>query len=1154
MRYLASDVETVGLYDKVHNKSDVHCLCSIDCDTDEVYLFHDHPEFDEAKVWDEYDEQEFTIPKRTGTLEEGIKFWEEASASGDKLVIHNTHTFDRLIVDKLWPSNSIDFEAYHDTYIQSKVQWYERPTPKGSKGAHGLKAYGIRCGVNKPEITDWVQLDAYKMHRVVQDCRIQAETFKLLEKERKGLLDKYGIDFTIALKIESHYAADVAQQELDGAKVDIPYINTLIVDLDNKLEKLTEEIEPELPPTVKGKGVKLSRKEVAEALGRNPEKTKDKYIQKKVNGEVTTVVEKPYFKPCTSYTKVIKSNLYSGFHITVGESPSFNKKKDLTDWIKATTNTKTNEWDIEKSEVEREVLNKNTCDYFGIEEDSDLIVGPFTKVDINPSKMTQNDVVKKFLIRLGWKHAEEWNLKKNPYGAYVKAEENTTIVWPLNAAPENQMKRFVKKGDYILTTPKLSEDEYSQLPEGIGKKIAEYNTYQHRRRFLSNPKDPENKGLLSFVREDGRIPCGVNNFGTRSGRGAQRAWVNAPSSSALYGNEIRKCIIAEEGKELVAVDMKSAQLSIAAYYANNIDYYGNVATGLEFTEAGLYVGETAHCVNARMFGMVTEEQWREAVKTQNNDLIELISLIRKNSKGGSFACLPVENTKILTKGGWYSHGQLKEGMEVMTYNKSKGANEWKPIQKIHFFKDKEVIRMENNEWCMDSTEDHRWIGKRRTGRGVTKREVEEFITTKDIKSEFKIYNAAPCETPKESLLTLEEAAVLGWVFSDGCVSWKPYSTKTSSRKGEKRGVKVVITQADHKYGQVIEDLLKTEGCFTGKSYKRGSVNPCANYNINSSYFRKLWEKSGFGQSRKHEVDLTKLMLSLGKQELTAFIDAFFLADGHTDDKNGKHISQNRGNIYDGVRTGLYLLGINTSVSSKGVYLPSGKECVDIRFRKKTYTGSTNLRKTSLGVADTFCITTENDTFVCMQGDIITITGNCLFGASGRKVAVTIGIPEQEGNKRKEQFLTQLGLTETNKQLQVFEGMYKRSGGFYLPLAHGYWLWNNSSHKSLNTIVQGFEALAQKLCCIKFRKECRTKGWEGKVKKILDVHDEVLLECDVDVSDEAGKLLGRCYTWAAKQIFNWHVKHPDHFANPKPPLFPIDLNGGFKKGNNYYEVH
>lgn len=817
-RKLASDIEAVGFYDAVNTVDDIHCLCSIDIDSGAVILFHNRPEFDGVKVFDPYDKKEYIIPKRTGTLQDGISFWKKATDNGSLLIIHNARTYDEPVINKIWPDNGINTEQYWDTFIQSKLQWFERPCPKGAKSAHGLKAWGIKCGVNKPEVTDWTTMDAFKLHRVIEDCKIQAKTYQMLEKERLGLLEEHGIDFSYALKIENLYAKECFKQEVKGVKVDVGHIRKCLMDLDIKIETLRAEIEPQLPPTIKGCTPKVSRKEMAALFGFDTSKIVETTVLKKKDGEVVSVVEKPYHKPTINFTNKEKVNQYYGFNISYGATPVFVKKKELTDWIKVNfPDTKTKEWDIEKKEVVTEVLNAHTCEWFGLEPtDTDIISGPFTRISIEPSTMTQDELVKSFLIKLGWKDAEDWNLKTDVYDEYIKVEQDTVVRWPKKAAPEHQMVKHLKKGDLMVSSPKLSDDDYDQLPEGLGKKIAEYNTYQHRRRFLENPKDPENKGIMSYVRPDGRIPAGVNNFATRSGRGAQRIWVNAPSDSALYGKEIRQAIIADEGKVLVGVDMKSAQLSIAAYYANNYEYYNNVASGMEYDEDGVYLGQTAHCVNARMFGMVGEDEWIRATSTQDKELIHSITLRRKKSKGGSFAVI--------------------------------------------------------------------------------------------------------------------------------------------------------------------------------------------------------------------------------------------------------------------------------------------------------------------------------------------------FGASGKKVAKTIGIPEKDGAKRREQFLKQMGLDNVIETLKVYENTYRHKSGFFLPLAFGYWLWNNSSHKSVNTIVQGFEALAQKMAVIKFAKEVERMGYEHLMCKVIDTHDEVLLEVSIGYEDVAGKLAGECYTWAAEQIFKFHLKNVAQFPNKKAPTFAIDLNGGYKVGQNYYDVH
>lgn len=518
---LASDIEAIGFLDVVHKLADVHCLASQDVDTEEIYLFHDHPEFDGAEVYDKFDEKTYIIPERTGTLLEGLEFWSKAAQNGSKLIVHNTHTYDRIVVDRVYPENRIPLSTWIDTFILSKLQYFDRPCPQGAKSGHSLKAYGIMMGINKPEVEDWSYIDAFKLHRCIEDVKIQRGCFLRLEKEREALATK-GIDLSYAYKtFEAPYVISAINQELRGANLDVEHVKDCVMDLDTKIKLLSDEIEPQLPPTVKGKGGKVSRKEVAELLGRNPAKTKDKFIQKKKDGEVITVVEKPFVKPSTNFHVTKKVNVYSASNIEHGFSPSFTKRPELIEWIRGVDPKckPTVDWEIEKVVEETKFLNKNTCEYFSCKpEDTDYVSGPFTRVEFTASRMTQHEKVKGFLIRLGLKTVEEWNLATDVYDNKIKVEEDTEVRWPPKAAPQFQLVKVVKKGQYLVSSPKLSEDDYEQLPEGLGKKIAEYNTFLHRRRFFSNPKDPENKGLLSMVREDGRIPCGVNSFNTATGR------------------------------------------------------------------------------------------------------------------------------------------------------------------------------------------------------------------------------------------------------------------------------------------------------------------------------------------------------------------------------------------------------------------------------------------------------------------------------------------------------------------------------------------------------------------------------------------------------------------------------------------------------------
>jgi len=630
------DIEAKGFYDVVNTEDDVWCLCTITED-DQVLLFHDYPEYDNVEVYDADDNKTYIIPPRVGSLIDGARYWYKIGRSGGKLSVHNCQTYDKPLIEKIWPKCIIPASCWEDTYIQSKVQWFDRPCPKGAKSAHGLKAYGIKFGNKKPDIEDWTIMDAYKLHRIVEDCKIQKMTALFLDKEAETFKTKFGMDFTKAInEVEKPYATIAFEQELRGAKVDVEHINKCVAWLDIETERLSSYIEPSLPPTLKNKTGRVGRNEMALLLlGRDDVAD----IIDTYTGEVV----KPYYKPSTNFHRIEKQKYYSGFHISYGDSPSFKKKNELTTWIKDThPDTKSKEWDIGFEEKETPLLNKNTCEYFGVEEtETDIISGPHTRIEWNITKLTQHEKVKGYLIKSGIKWAEVWNIKKVD-GYPARAEEDTIIYYPPKAHPSMQITYEVKKGENLVSSPKFGDKEYEQLGDDaeMGKDIAKYNTYMHRRRFFSNVKDPENKGVLAYVREDGRVPCGLGNFLTSTGRSNQRVIVNLPSESSLYGKEMREAIIADEGKILVGCDQKSSQLSIGAFIANNQDYYNAVATGVEFenTEDGsqVYLGTSAHCVNARNFGLVSQEEWTKAVSSQDEGLIHSIALRRKKSKGPSF--------------------------------------------------------------------------------------------------------------------------------------------------------------------------------------------------------------------------------------------------------------------------------------------------------------------------------------------------------------------------------------------------------------------------------------------------------------------------------------------------------------------------------------
>jgi DNA polymerase I-like protein with 3'-5' exonuclease and polymerase domains len=230
--------------------------------------------------------------------------------------------------------------------------------------------------------------------------------------------------------------------------------------------------------------------------------------------------------------------------------------------------------------------------------------------------MSQHAIVKDYLLSIGWKPTQ-YNFKKDKDGKLERDAAN----------------QLIKK------SPKLTEDSFDSIDGELGKKIASYNTYVHRRRTIKNEKD-SSKGWLNLLRKSNdRIPAGAMAWATSTGRAAQTGGlVNVPSVSALYGEPMRRSWICPENKRLVSVDMDSAQIRILANYMGDSEYTQAVTEGMEFDENHKYVATDAHTLHSIAFGTLPQEMVDEARETQNEDLIKKCSAIRKKGKNGYY-CL-----------------------------------------------------------------------------------------------------------------------------------------------------------------------------------------------------------------------------------------------------------------------------------------------------------------------------------------------------------------------------------------------------------------------------------------------------------------------------------------------------------------------------------
>lgn len=108
---------------------------------------------------------------------------------------------------------------------------------------------------------------------------------------------------------------------------------------------------------------------------------------------------------------------------------------------------------------------------------------------------------------------------------------------------------------------------------------------------------------------------------------------------ALYGENIRKIIVAPEGSKLMGIDMPSAHPRLLADFTQN-EVFIKAVDGKEEDEDGNYIGEDFHTVNSVLFKLNSEQDIEHCRRTQVHDAVRAaVDAGRKKGKGGSYCTL-----------------------------------------------------------------------------------------------------------------------------------------------------------------------------------------------------------------------------------------------------------------------------------------------------------------------------------------------------------------------------------------------------------------------------------------------------------------------------------------------------------------------------------
>lgn len=229
----AADLESTGLLHQLVEQgafAKMHCFCAQELGSDKMYLLHTDTQKQRESI------QRF--------LDRDIV-----------LVMHNGIAYDYHAL------KHFGYDVSKVTIVDTlALSWYlDLYRPK-----HGLDSYGDEANVPKPKISDWENLTQKDYdNRVKEDVKIQTYTYEKLKKRFEELYGKMSdIEFCNhkVVKYLNFKMEQLAEQQNNRIKIDVPKTKSLIEELSVKLSDKVEALKNVMPDVPKYRVHKAPKK------------------------------------------------------------------------------------------------------------------------------------------------------------------------------------------------------------------------------------------------------------------------------------------------------------------------------------------------------------------------------------------------------------------------------------------------------------------------------------------------------------------------------------------------------------------------------------------------------------------------------------------------------------------------------------------------------------------------------------------------------------------------------------------------------------------------------------------------------------------------------------------------------------------------------
>lgn len=577
--HIVWDIESTGLLNgdsidytsvpyKLKDSFGIHCIVVsvVINDKEYIYGFHDGEKY----IFDGR-EHKLTVEGVTYTLEAGYtpedyihkpladfpKFI-QAVPENSVIAAHNQINFDLLAIklfygvpyeverdtgidcelgDDYWDGKKVVFD---DTLIRSKTLNPDR------FGGHSLDALSQKAGTQKiafrkhlPQDERFKHFGPDMLYYNIYDVKANRSILPMLDLEQQAY--GWGSKWNRAIKLEKAVAELITRQEHRGFKFDLELAYKNLDRLDAMMEERKVKIEAILPNRPATKKVQSDFTPCKIQFKKNGDLSSNliKFAEK--IGATITEDNKFVFDgvtydlplPLEPLVKEMKATVNDTTHIkewlvSLGWSPAEYKEKDLT------TDVKKNRLTDEKISaaidryIEQTVESnfcKDRCEHLG------LNIGP------RMTKQTIRDKLKRELERRMERRG----------GIKVLTNPSFTVGQEKEICPD--LERLASSSEKLRCITDITE----------------YLTYRHRRNSIlgggadwEDDEEPE-KGYLSAVREDGRIPTPADTCGAATSRFKHRLVANIPRVTSLFGHEMRAMFGVDEHCYQIGYDFDSLE-------------------------------------------------------------------------------------------------------------------------------------------------------------------------------------------------------------------------------------------------------------------------------------------------------------------------------------------------------------------------------------------------------------------------------------------------------------------------------------------------------------------------------------------------------------------------------------------------------------------